>query len=125
TILRYAHVYEKRGGLEEHLECVGQVLSERSAVTTVLIHLTRDPLGVLESVEPLGRGRLVRVPILVSDDDTAQESDGKAFSLGRVGRLKRLVKSALISNSLFFHAMARRGLYSGGPPRHPGEPEKI
>src|ERR1022692_1174854 len=63
TILRFAHAYEGGAGLEYDVESIIRCLSERSRLTTVYVRMCRTPAEEKEAERPVGRGRLIEVPI--------------------------------------------------------------
>jgi hypothetical protein len=64
-ILRFAHAFESGGGTERYLDDLDHALLERHAMPIVRIHLTRNHPAGAPAVEPVGQGRLVRVPLPV------------------------------------------------------------
>jgi glycosyltransferase involved in cell wall biosynthesis len=100
TVLRYAQIYEERGGIEEYLRYLNRILSERSAMTTILVHLTCKH-GEVEEITVMPNGsRLVRVPLFVRKEyDTGGGSIQKS-KFAQLAGVKRILRSSLMSNRL-------------------------
>ena len=98
TILRYAQVYEDRGGMEDYLRYLNRILSERSAMTTILVHLTCKQ-GQLEGITETSNGsRLVRVPLFVRKEFGIGGGSIQKPIFARLAAAKRIIRSGLMVN---------------------------
>jgi glycosyltransferase involved in cell wall biosynthesis len=98
TVLRFAHAFESGGGTERYLDDLDRALLERSALTVVRLHLTRQapPAAPIETA--LGRGRLVlhALPIALGGDARATAPSEPVLRPW----LKRLIRDCLLYPSL-------------------------
>lgn len=65
TILRYAHVHDTGGGMEQYLCDLNRTLLERNRMTIIQVQLTSDPERVGEEQRQVGTGQFVRAALLV------------------------------------------------------------
>ena len=67
TIMRYAHLYRGRtsGGVEQYLRHLDRGLLQRHELTVLQMYLTTDETNDAISVEQIGRGRILWVPVPV------------------------------------------------------------
>ena len=75
TVLRYGHVYDRGGGMEQYLLDLNTALHRRNRMTTIQVEMTSDAdkVGVREVA--VSHGRFVRVSLFVP-----RESHEKAVS---------------------------------------------
>jgi glycosyltransferase involved in cell wall biosynthesis len=109
TILRFAHAYEAGGGTERYLEDLDQALLERHALTVLRLHLTRKETPPAPSVEEIGRGRLIRVPLAIVTQSESGSSDDT--SLWR--KAKARARGWIVGTTLFWRVLEA----AGSPPK--------
>ena len=123
TLYRYGHLYDSGGGMESYLEDLNRILLQRSAATIVQIQLTSDPRRVGEHRTAMGRGRLVRVSLFVSQ--AAHEAAIRGDPAPGPGRHLRSWRDRLLA-SAWLHARFTRRLVRGRrAPRRTGEPDGL
>jgi glycosyltransferase involved in cell wall biosynthesis len=63
TLFRFVHAFDSAGGMERLIEDMDRALLERNAMTVVRMHFAREASSARRSIQELGRGRLIRVPM--------------------------------------------------------------
>jgi glycosyltransferase involved in cell wall biosynthesis len=118
TILRFAHAFESGGGTERYLDDLDRTLLERNALTVVRLHLTRNPSPGGPTDEPLGKGRLVCVPLPIlpgSDSHSGADEHSVRF------RLKQMARDWMLYNPLIWRAAGAQWTASLPLARQPGQ----
>jgi glycosyltransferase involved in cell wall biosynthesis len=105
VILRFAHAFESGGGTERYLDDLDNALLERSALTIIRLHLTRNPSPAGPTEQPAGRGRLVRIPLpIVPGGNSPAASDEHSLRF----RMKQRARNWVLYNPLVWSVAGAR-----------------
>ena len=112
TILRFAHIYESGGGIEQYIDDLDRMLLNRNKLTILRMYLSKDIQNTKERIEKIGQGTLIKIPLsirqsvlqIVIDSQKTEESYGSI--------LKNLFRDWVIYNPIFyriiFHKILKR-----------------
>lgn len=118
TILRFAHAFEKGGGMEQLLEDLDRVLLERNALQLIRVYIAPDPTCLDERSERVGRGQLIRVPLPLTKGESVQlTSDRESARLS----LRNLVRNYVLYQPPIWNLFTRPCLLSRSISRRPGQ----
>lgn len=120
TILRFAQAFESGGGIEQYLEDLNGALSERNAITTIQLYMTRNEQAMSEEIITIGRGRLVKVPLFLRD----KHPEGPAPDTAE-WQFKDWFRDSVLFNPLVYHLFTKDYLKRRRVPRRIGEPEGV
>jgi glycosyltransferase involved in cell wall biosynthesis len=117
TVLRFAHAFASGGGTERYLDDLDRALLDRSAMTIVRLHLTRDDKPGSPQETSVGRGRLVQIglPAIPGATSTSDAGDGVLHGL------KQQVRNSILYNPLIWRAFGARWTLARQLPRRAGE----
>jgi glycosyltransferase involved in cell wall biosynthesis len=118
TILRFAHAFETGGGVERYLDDLDQILLQRNAMTIIRLYLASDRRQLAERVELIGRGRLVKVPLPLADNETVQVSSEND---DHDGSWKRMFRDWVLYNPALWRLAAEKMLLRRPIPRRRGQ----
>lgn len=117
TILRYGHVYDAGGGVEQYLVDLNRTLQARNSLQTIQVQLTSDPTRVGETHE----GRLQRVALFVE-----QASHERAIAgTGHDHPLKTWLRDRIMFRPWIYPWFTRSLLSWRRTPRRAGEPNDV
>ena len=125
TILRYGHVYDSGGGMEQYLEDLNRVLSERNRLTTVQVQLTSRRERVGEAEVAIGQGRVLRSSLFVEQASHERAIAGHAEWSALAARLKRRLIEPLLFLPGIYQIATRPLLRLRRIPTRPGEPDGV
>jgi glycosyltransferase involved in cell wall biosynthesis len=123
--LRYGHVYDGGGGMEQYLADLNRALLERSSATVIQVQLTSNPANVGESSVLIGRGRLVRVSLFVP---AASHEQAVAGGVGAPTGIRRWIgawRDRLLFSPAVYAGLTRHTLRLRRAPRRAGEPDNL
>jgi glycosyltransferase involved in cell wall biosynthesis len=117
TILRFAHAFASGGGTERYLDDLDRALLDRSAMTIVRLHLTRDDKPGSPQETSVGRGQIVQIglPAIPGATSTSDAGDGVLHEL------KQQVRNSLLYNPLVWRAFGAKWTLARRLPRRAGE----
>ncbi|PIQ86746.1 MAG: hypothetical protein COV73_04255, partial [Candidatus Omnitrophica bacterium CG11_big_fil_rev_8_21_14_0_20_43_6] len=79
-ILRLANVYdETTGGKERHLQSLNRELLQRNKLTIIQMYLTTNPENNKATIQTIGKGRLIRVPVTNKMGETVEAKAKEIF----------------------------------------------
>jgi glycosyltransferase involved in cell wall biosynthesis len=122
TLLRYGHVYDSGGGMEQYLADLNRALTARNRFTTIQVQLTSDPARVGEFEEPVSQGKHLRVSLYVDQSSHERAIHGAVSTHGVIQRLKSFLLKRVLTAPVIFPLLTRP-LVSRKPKRRPGEPD--
>ena len=99
TILRYGHVYDYGGGLEQYLDDLNRTLLERSRLTIIQIQLTSEKARCGEITETIANGRLIRVSLFVDEQSHQRAVAGSTSPLGLLWGVKAWLRKRILFTS--------------------------
>jgi glycosyltransferase involved in cell wall biosynthesis len=124
-ILRYGHIYDSGGGMEQYLADLNKGLSERNRLHTIQVQLTSDPARVGESEAAIGQGRILRSSLFVDQDSHEKAVTGHAGPQKLAGRLNRFVTERVLFFP-FIRQLITKPFLANRPVRvRPGEPSGL
>jgi glycosyltransferase involved in cell wall biosynthesis len=105
TVLRFAHSYDSGGGTERYLDDLDGELLQRNAMTIVRLHLTRASPAGPPLDEPIGQGRLIRIPLpVISGSQSAPASEETSWRF----RFKQRVRNWVLYNPVVWRLWGAR-----------------
>jgi glycosyltransferase involved in cell wall biosynthesis len=119
TILRYGHVYDSGGGMEQYLTDLNRALHERNDCHTIQVQLTSDPKRVGESEA----GRLKRVSLFVEQASHERAIGGRGEPR-RWERIRAWGRDRVLFTPWVYRWITRPALARRPVPRRDGEPER-
>jgi glycosyltransferase involved in cell wall biosynthesis len=125
TILRYGHVYDSGGGMEQYLEDLNRVLSERSRLMTIQVQLTSRRERVGEETVVVGQGRILRSSLFVEQASHERAIAGRVESTALTPRLKKRLVEPLLFVPGIYQVATRPLLRRRRIPTRPGEPDGV
>lgn len=102
TILRFAHAYERGGGIEQYIEDLDRMLLERNRVNIIRMYLSEDLGQTGERREKIGLGSLVKIPL--NTENKAQQTDADKQNKEKPKRLllNNLLRDWVVYNLLLY-----------------------
>src|SRR5206468_3307412 len=125
TILRYGHVYDGGGGMEQYLEDLNRVLSERNSLTTLQLQLTSKPERVGEGEINFSKGRILRTSLFVEQSSHERAIGGHRGQSSFASRLNRFIRERLLLAPGIYECFSRPLLGGRRIPARDGEPADI
>lgn len=119
TILRYGHVYDSGGGIEQYLVDLNRTLSARSSVRTIQVQLTSVPARVGEVEE----GPVRRVSLFVEQTAHEQAIKGTGDDHGFIYEVKTWLREKILFTPLIYRCFTGPLLALRPIPSRPGEPD--
>jgi glycosyltransferase involved in cell wall biosynthesis len=100
-ILRFSHATEKRGGVEQYLADINKTLLDRNKITIIQLHLPDENSAPDCSTELLGRGNLIKIPMMVRRYDTKLNNHNKPHRMFLLQCVKDLFRDWVVYNPVF------------------------
>lgn len=125
TILRYGHVYDGGGGMEQYLSDLNGALTARSSFTTLQVQLTSNPSRVGEFEEPAPQGKLLRVSLFVDQASHEQSITSNENEEGFAARLKTAFREYILFAPVIYPLFTKQLLKRRKIPRRAGEPVNV
>jgi glycosyltransferase involved in cell wall biosynthesis len=125
TILRYGHVYDSGGGMEQYLSDLNGALAARSSLTTLQVQLTSNSDRVGEFEEPVPQGKHLRVSLFVDQASHEQSITSDENGHGLAARLKTAFREYILFAPGIYPLFTRLLLKQRKIPRRAGEPVNV
>lgn len=100
TILRFTHACRAGGGVEQYLEDLNRALLERNSLTVIQLYLPEEGGMSERSIEEIGKGRLVHVPMTARHTDRKVSMGPKTVSAVLRSRLRAVFRDRILYSSL-------------------------
>lgn len=112
TIMRFAHAFSSGAGVEQYLDDLDKILLFRNTVTLIRLFLVEPEESTQKSVEALGKGILVKIPLKVVHAGKELTVRTKEEKITARSFLKNIVRDWFLFNPIlyrfFFHSLLKK-----------------
>lgn len=117
SILRFAHALSGGAGMEQYIDDLDKTILKRNEVSIIYIYFSESISHAIKSVEKIGRGTLIRIPLYVERSVRHINADMYKMDNSLKMLLKTFLRDWVLYNPLLYRILFREIIKKRSPPR--------